>query len=72
MIFEHATPAAPTPFDHLDLAHLLADDLERVYQGGEHDDGGAMLIVVKDRNIEFFFQSLFESENNAARRCLRD
>ena len=34
------------------LVELLAGDLERVEQRGEDDDGGAVLVVVEDRDAE--------------------
>ena len=46
--------------DELDVLHLFADDLERVDQSREHDDGRSVLVVVKDGNVEFFFQTLFD------------
>lgn len=53
------TGSSHTTDDHLDIFHLLADDLERIDQGRKHNYRGAMLIVVEHRNIEFFLQSLF-------------
>jgi hypothetical protein len=50
MIFVHATPAA------------LADELERVDQCGQYYDRRAVLIVVKNRYIEFFLESLLDLE----------
>ena len=38
----------------LDVTDILADDLERVYQRGEHDNGRAMLVIVEDGNVELF------------------
>ena len=52
--------------DDLEIVHLLADDLQRVDQGGEHDDGGAVLVVVEDRDVERLAQPLLDLE--AARR----
>ena len=62
-----AWPAAPTPeIDDLDVADLLADDPQRVDQGGEHHDGGAVLVVVEDRDVELVAQPALDLE--AARR----
>ena len=58
--------------DELDVLHSLADDLESVDQSGEHDDGGAVLVVVKDGNIELFFQTVPRSQSSAVPRCLQD
>jgi hypothetical protein len=54
------TRSADAVHDHFDLADLLADDLERVYQRRQDDDRRAVLIVVKDGDVEFFLQSFFD------------
>jgi hypothetical protein len=45
-----------------DVADVLADDLERVDEGGEHDDRGAVLVVVEDRDVELLAQPLLDLE----------
>ena len=50
----------------LDLADLLAGDLERVQQSRRDDDGGAVLVVVEDRDIAFFLELALDLK--AARR----
>ena len=52
--------------DDLEVFHLLVDDLERVAQRGERDDGGAVLVVVEDRDVEAGLEPLLDLE--AARR----
>ena len=64
-IFEQATPAAPTPLTTTLMSlHFLADDLQRIDQSGEHDNCSAVLVVVKDGNVEFFFESFLDLETS--------
>ena len=37
---------------HVEVLDPLAGDLDRVEQRGEHDDRGAVLVVVEDRDVE--------------------
>ena len=53
------TGAAGHQFDVFDL---LADDLEAVQQGGTHDDGGAVLVVMEHRDVHAFAQLGFDVE----------
>ena len=46
----------------LDLADVLADDLQAVEDAGGDDDGGAMLVVVEHGDIEQRFQRLLDDE----------
>ena len=48
--------------DNFNIAHLLADNLQRVNERGEYNNGGAVLIVMEDRNVEFFFEPVFYLE----------
>src|SRR5262245_57151014 len=48
--------------DHLQLFRLLIDDSERVDQRGEHDDRGAVLIVVEDGYLYFTLQTILDFE----------
>src|SRR5262249_29125945 len=52
--------------DHPDPPRVLAHDLERVEERGEHHDRGAVLIVVEDRDVQLLAQALLDVE--AARR----
>ena len=52
--------------DDLHILFLLADDLQRVRQAGQRDDGGAVLIVVEDGNIALFLELALDLK--AARR----
>ena len=45
-----------------DLLDALADDAERVEQRREHDDRGAVLVVVEDRDVELGPQPLLDLE----------
>ena len=45
-----------------DLLDALADDAERVEEGGEDDDRGAMLVVVEHRDVELGPQSPLDLE----------
>ena len=44
----------------------LAGQLDRVQQRGHHDDRGAVLVVVEDRDVELLLQPVLDLE--AARR----
>ena len=62
-----AEPAAPDPaHDDLAVGELLADHAQRVAQRAEHDDRGAVLVVVEDRDVEQLAQPRLDLE--AARR----
>ena len=62
-----AMPAAPAPDSTMRTSgERLADDLQRVGQGGEHHDRGAVLVVVEDRDVEAGPQPALDLE--AARR----
>ena len=52
--------------DEPHVRELLADDAQRVAQGGERDDGGAVLVVVEDGDVELLAQPRLDLE--AARR----
>ena len=52
--------------DDLDVFEALADDLERVHERSQHDDRRAVLVVVKDRDVELVAQPALDLE--AARR----
>ena len=48
-----AMPAAPAPDSTIRTSgERLADDLQRVDEGGEHHDRGAVLVVVEDRDVQ--------------------
>ena len=48
-----ATPAAPRPSDErVDVLEPLAEQLGGVQQRGEDDDGGPVLVVVEDGDVE--------------------
>ena len=49
-----AIPAAPPPpgDDDLHVLEGFADDLERVHERRQHDDRGAVLVVVEHGNVE--------------------
>ena len=67
-----ATPAAPTPVTHdPDLLDPLADDPERVQQGGEDDDRGAVLVVVEDGDVELRAKTLLDLEAARGRDVLQ-
>ncbi len=48
--------------DDAQLLHPLADDLRGVDQGGEGDDGRAVLIVVEHRDVERFLEAALDLE----------
>ena len=52
--------------DQLDVSELFLLHVERIEQAGAHHHGGAVLIVVKDRDVEALFQRLLDDE---AVRC---
>ena len=52
-IFAQATPACADAEQHdLQVLGPLLDDLQAVDEAGEDDDGGAVLVVVEDRDVE--------------------
>lgn len=48
--------------DDSDAVEGLADEFQRVEDGGAGNDGRAVLVIVKDRNIEDFTQPLLDVE----------
>ena len=60
------TGRARAGHDDPDVADRLADHAQRVGQGGEHDDRGAVLVVVEDGDVEGLAQPRLDLE--AARR----
>ena len=48
--------------DDPDLGELLVHHPQRVGQGGEHDDRGAVLIVVEDRDVQLVAQPALDLE----------
>ena len=48
--------------DHADVLGLAAGEEEGVDDAGGSDDGGAMLVIVKDRNVHPFLQRRFDDE----------
>ncbi len=48
--------------DDFDILHFLAGDLKRVEQRRAGDDGGAVLIVMEDGDVQLFDESLFDLE----------
>jgi hypothetical protein len=48
--------------DDLCVLEFLADELERVDERGDDDDGRAVLIVVEDRDVEFLAQGVLDVE----------
>ncbi len=63
----HRDPGCPEA-DHEDPQRLdrLADDLQRVEERRHHDDRGAVLVVVEDRDVERLLEPVLDLE--AARR----
>jgi hypothetical protein len=62
-----ATPAAPAPTMRILISlDLLLDHLQRVERGGQHDDRGAVLVVVKHRDVEFRLESRSISKQRGA------
>ena len=56
-------PAAPAPLQtSLVFSIVAAGEFERVDQAGGGDDGGAVLVVMEDRNVEQFAQLLLDDE----------
>ena len=67
MIFAQASPAAPAPTTTTRTSvGVLADHPQRVQQRRQHDDRGAVLVVVEDRDVERLLQPPLDLE--AARR----
>ena len=58
-----AIAAAPAPLQtSLVGRHVAAGQMQRVDQTGDGDDGGAVLVVVKDRDIHRLAQPLLDDE----------
>ena len=54
----------------LDLVLRLADNLQRIHQTRESNDGGAVLIVVEDRDVALGLKLLFNFEAARSRDVL--
>ena len=48
--------------DDLHVLFLLADDLQRIGETRQRDDGGAVLVVVEDRDVALFLQLALDLE----------
>ncbi len=48
--------------DHAHVFGLLAGDFERVHHARGGDDGGAVLVVVEDRDVHFFLEGFLNVE----------
>ena len=57
--------------DDAQIAEAAAGQLRGVAQRGQHDDGGAVLVVVEDRDVERVLQPALELEAARRARCLR-
>ena len=55
-----------TVYDDAAVLFFLACNTQTVDNAGKHHDGGAVLVVMEDRNVEHFFQALL---NLKAARC---
>ncbi len=67
-----AMPAAPAPDDHdRDVLGPLVDHAQRVQERRQHDDGGAVLVVVEDGDVELLAQPSLDLEAARGRRCPR-
>ncbi len=57
--------------DNLDVFDAPAGQLTRIEQTGGGDDGGAVLVVMENRNVEFVAQAAFDDEAFGALDVLR-
>jgi hypothetical protein len=48
--------------DDADVAHFFADDFERIDQAAEHQNGGAVVLIGKDRDVGRFFEMVGDGE----------
>src|SRR5207248_1057080 len=48
--------------DHLDLIDLLSDDLQGIQESGGRDDGGSVLVVMKNRYRQALLELLLDLE----------
>ena len=56
-------PAAPAPLQtSLVVRDLAPGQMQRVDQAGGGDDGGAVLVVMEDRDVHQFAQALLDHE----------
>jgi len=60
------TRGAGAVYDNAAVLFFLAGDTQTVDDAGKHHDGGAVLVVMEDRNVEHFLQALLNLK--AARR----
>src|SRR5262249_59860752 len=58
----HYTRRAEPYNEDTQILDRLVDDLQRVEEGGHGDDGGAVLVVVEDRDVELFLQPVLDLE----------
>ena len=61
MLIGHAG-GADAGDDDPEVLHLLVDDAQRVLEGGERDDGGAVLVVVEHRDVEQLLEAVLDLE----------
>ena len=67
-----AVPAAPAPDMHdPDVADVLAHHPQRVVERGQHDDRGAVLVVVEDRDVQQLAQPASISKQRGAEMSSR-
>ena len=62
---------ADTGDDDSQFAHLLVDERQRVLQGSEHDDCGAVLVVVEHGDVELGLEALLDLEAHRCRDVLQ-
>ena len=56
------TGSAGTVQDDVNIFHLLAHHPQGVDEGGGHDDGRAVLVIVEDGDVQLTLQGLFDLE----------
>jgi hypothetical protein len=61
---------AGTSHRHLEIRQFLPDQAQRVVQGREDDDRGAVLVVMEDRDVELLLQPLLDLEALGCRDVL--
>ena len=54
------TGSAGAVQDDVDVLHLLAHHAQGVDEGGSHDDGRAVLVIVEDGDVQLTLQGLFD------------
>ncbi len=69
--FVIATPADPAPFTTTrQSSFFLSSYFQGVDDACQYDDGGSVLIIVENRNVQKFFSGVFRFRNSVELKYL--